>query len=1159
VSERAPSGATLRLRHVRKLDGEHRVHAVLSIGGDVVAESKSRFGFELTSEDRRRMRWYWEDHGENPPASEPMVAQTAVDGIRMAGSELFRCVFGSDDGQRLWSRAARHLDDLRIEVAASAAAVPTIPWELLRSPAPEKRLATRVQALVRSTLGRPSNRPAPSRDGLRVLLVAAPPSGQHPAPFRSVAAHLLRSSSLSGEGLRVDVLRPPTYERLAHVLAEATDEGRSYDVVHFDGHGVMVSGEMGRLVFPRRGADDQLVGGRQLARLLIGKGVRTLVLNASHVLHGAAPSTPEAATEGVEPRPRAFLSLAGEAMEDGVPSVVVLPYGVPGARASTFCSTLYDELIAGRSVGDAVTRARRVFGEDQELTVPAVAFEPSPLRLVSGSRMRLPTSLERLPEVERRVAFGADVPIAPASGFIGRDELVLQIDRAFDDHHVVLLHGGAGSGKSTTAVEFATWYARSGGLRLRDGTEGVVLFTSFEREVTPDNLFDQVGEAFEGVLKANDITWLALPEGHRRSVAVQLLEQVPMLWVFDHAESYSGDQQALAATLALLSRTGTKVLVTSRRDDHEWLGDTAERIPIPPMPWRDGVQLASALWARRAPDENPAPEQLEPLIAYASGQPLVLRVLVRQAVRHRVTDRAEAESFIARVRECEHGSADARPARALDAAIAFGLRRLDGRAGKILALLHLFQKHVDVDVLRAVGDAGAIDPAGLETREEALTLLDQIADAGVLEPLGEGRYTIHPAFPPTLERRFEESYGPADGELAARLTGAWSEAVAGLSSWWYERYRDRRVTDLSALAADEFNLLRARRLSLEREDWGVTIPCMNGLWLLYGHAGRTLEWAPLVEELVAALADPSTNSPRAGLEDEWRTAAFYRVRLARSLSQWELAERLLRDLVGWLRERADGMIGQGPNDLDETARGAIYDLAVTVQALGHLQREQARPDCVPAYEEAIELFRRIGAQREEAEAAFSIARAYGSIDGVRDLAGAERWFRRTLELLPADDRLARARAYGELGSVAFARYTEADAGGEEGEGRVEEALDAYRQALEYTPPEAIGDLAMFHAQLGNLYSELGQVARGLEHHQMALRSYEASGDVLGAGRVRYNVAVAAGTAGQLETAVLFLRDALRDLEVAGPAASEDVEHARRLLETLDSTLGSRTS
>jgi len=59
----------------------------------------------------------------------------------------------------------------------------------------------------------------------------------------------------------------------------------------------------------------------------------------------------------------------------------------------------------------------------------------------------------------------ANWPARPDVGFIGRDETLLALDRRFDRDKIVLLHAYAGSGKTTTAVEFARWYQMTGGVK----------------------------------------------------------------------------------------------------------------------------------------------------------------------------------------------------------------------------------------------------------------------------------------------------------------------------------------------------------------------------------------------------------------------------------------------------------------------------------------------------------------------------------------------------------------------------------------------------------------------------------------------------------------------------------------------------------------------
>ena len=125
----------------------------------------------------------------------------------------------------------------------------------------------------------------------------------------------------------------------------------------------------------------------------------------------------------------------------------------------------------------------------------------------------------------------------PDTGFIGRDETLLLLDRAFDAHPVVLLHAYAGQGKTATAVEFARWYAMTGGL----GPQPVVLFTSFEQPTDLDDALNQVGQLFGPLLQANGIEWHALNwPGQRRQLVMQLLRQIPVLWIWDNVEPVAG-------------------------------------------------------------------------------------------------------------------------------------------------------------------------------------------------------------------------------------------------------------------------------------------------------------------------------------------------------------------------------------------------------------------------------------------------------------------------------------------------------------------------------------------------------------------------------------------------------------------------------------------
>jgi hypothetical protein len=109
-----------------------------------------------------------------------------------------------------------------------------------------------------------------------------------------------------------------------------------------------------------------------------------------------------------------------------------------------------------------------------------------------------------------------------------------------------------------------------------------VLWSSFEHHLTADRVIGTAGDAFAGLLEANDIQWAAVTDpAKRRDTVLQVLAQLPVLWVWDNVEPVTGfpegtpsdwtqaEQNDLAELLRdLAQRTRCKVLVTSRRDEH---------------------------------------------------------------------------------------------------------------------------------------------------------------------------------------------------------------------------------------------------------------------------------------------------------------------------------------------------------------------------------------------------------------------------------------------------------------------------------------------------------------------------------------------------------------------------------------------------------------
>jgi hypothetical protein len=902
------------LRLTQHEEGENRHRVEVRLEGDGAPQvAESRFTFELTAQDREDVRWYLEEFLEYPQEPAPTIAKRVERRIEEIGKELFRGVFqGSDDARDLWANVRDRLSDVRVEVVTGVAAAVSLPWELLRDVRTDFALALTTCAFVRAQPQAPVRARLPDAGGgpVRILVVICRPKGDRDIPFRSVASRLLKGLDAEQRAdYELDLLRPPTFEQLGRALRQAREEGRPYHVVHFDGHGMYgkprtlpamvqgmsaaaqrmsLDGPRGYLAFENPDLDQnaELVGGPALGRLLYEAGVPVLVLNACRSAHNeASEQLNAAAREGNgtgddhHSQVRAFGSLAQEVMESGVGGVVAMRYNVWVVTAAQLVAELYAALARGRTLGEAVTLARKNLADRplraiaakplalQDWQVPVV-YEAVPLRIFpeTGRAEAPKIQVESGGPAGGGEAAGA-LPPPPDVGFYGRDETLLALDRTFDREQIVLLHAYAGSGKTTTSAEFARWYLKTGGV------DGPVLFTSFEQYRPLPRVLDVVGRAFSPYLERGGVHWLALDDAQRRHVALQVLAQVPVLWVWDNVEPVAGfpagtpsawsaeEQRELVDFLRALKGTKAKVLLTSRRDERGWLGDLPARIRIPAMPMVERWQLARAIAKKHR--KSLAAIDWQPLLAFTEGSPLTLTVVVSQALQG-LQSKEQVEHFVAKLRagEVEFSDEEER-SKSLGASLAYGFEQaFSEEEQRRLAVLALFQGFVQVAALRIMGapEYGNLAEVWGLGREEWIALLDRTAEVGLLTAHRRESYRIHPALPWFFRGLFERFY-PRGGLAALR---AWVKSIGALGNYWWGQYEHGNRAVIGALQFEEANLLHARRLAREYGWRREVISAMQGLRKLYSHAGRPAEWKRLVEEIVPDFVDPAGGGPLSG-------------------------------------------------------------------------------------------------------------------------------------------------------------------------------------------------------------------------------------------------------------------------------------------------------
>ncbi len=1206
----------LRLtEHAEPTAGRYRVEVALE-GAGARMTAVSTFDLAIAPQDREDLRWYLEDYLLFPLDPAPKIAERVEARMAALGEELCRGVFlGNRDATRLWDRAREQLTDTRVEVVTDVRHAASVPWELLRDPDSHTALALEAKAFVRSH-GNPTKRArgasAVGQGPIRILLVICRPRGGKDVPFRSVASKLLKGlDAAAREVVQLEVLRPPTFADLARVLRAAKQRGTPYHVVHFDGHGAFVDEEkktlpgMSAHVFGgRKGAHGYLVfessdeaerergeyvDGPKLGALLVETGVPVLLLNACRSAHADPPEKPEqAGEEDVHGEVASFGSLALEVMDKGVSGVVAMRYNVYVVTAAQFVADLYGALVDGLPLGEAVTLGRKQLDArpQREIAFAPVALQDwcVPVVYEAESMPLFPAPVSR-PEI--KLVLGGEprggeggalvgVPAAPDVGFFGRDETLLALDRAFDRHSVVLLHAYAGSGKSSTAAEFARWYQRTGGV------EGPVLWTSFERRAVLAQVLDTVGRVFEGALAKNGIQWLALDDGERRRVALQVLGQVEVLWVWDNVEPVAGfpagtasawtgeEQGELVDFLREVRGTKARFLLTSRREEQGWLGELPARIAVPGMPMRERVEFARALAGKRQARLEVVADW-KPLLEFTQGNPLAITVLVGQALRDGVRTREQVEGFVGRLRAGEGAFEDDEKegrSRSLGASLSYGFGSAFGEEDrKRLALLHLFQGFVGLSALRIMGatDADWCLPElrGL-TGEAGMMLLDRAVEVGLLSAYGGGYYSIHPAVPWFFRSMFEECYPIAQeadaGSCAKSATRAYVEAVGALGNIYHDRYGEGRRDVLVALLAEEHNLLYARDLARRHEWWRRVTSVMQGLYTLYDHTGRRAEWARLVAEVKEDFVDPDTDGPLFGREGQWSFVNFYRVQLARQALRWAEAERLQNADVLWEQQQATAVTVPLAKVSEVAHR--YRTLAVSLHTLGDIQRERGRVDCVGSYMEAAKTARRAGDRVVEADAAFNLGLVYITLPDVRNLLEAERWYRRSLELYGEEHRHGQAKCLGQLGLVAYECFSDALAAKRPGKELVEHLSAAVRfchEALDLLSLGAVGDLATIHSYLGLIYGAGGALDRALSHYQDAIRYKEQQGDLHGAAQARMSVAIDLAGANRLADARAYALAALRNFETYGDRAADKIQQIYNFVAQIDHLLTSKSS
>jgi len=1093
----------------------------------------------LGASELEDLRWYLEDYLQAPFGVYEERGSQVSGRLPVWGQAMFSSLFGSGPARDAYVKVRTRVTRSGAAEIVLRSGVPAwlgLPWELLCDPSLAAPLALDGMGLSRSL---PTKHLGESFEvggqRLRVLMVISRPGGPRDVGYRVIVRPLLhRLAAVRGQ-VEVEVLRPPTLEALAERLRAAREARTPFQIVHFDGHGLL-SGDRsgpplafggqqgeGALVFERHGGGVDHVPARRFVEVLAEAGVPVVVLNACR--SGAVGKQLEAA-------------VATRLLTAGAEAVVAMAYNVYTVAAAEFMTAFYARLFAGETVGEAVRAGRArmarrperpspkgalpladwavpVYYRRREVCFPHLRLEP---------RKRADLSLdEELDRLREPSTGGRSDPLDPEEEFVGRDGLFHTLEAVARTGHVVLLHGPAGTGKTELAKAFGRWWRDTGGV---DRPEWV-LWHSFQPGVASfdlDGVISTIGLSVFGpdfALKDRD---------SRRERLHDLLCENRLLLVWDNFESIVSMPDPTGATSPLadtgcgklkdfLRRVATDsrsvILITSRTPEN-WLG-SLQRLAVGGLAHDEAVEYANHL-LEPLPSAAPrrAARAFGELLEWLDGHPLSMRLILPHL------EDIDAAHLLAGLRGTSPLPGDIGDGRTdrLPASITYSIAHLDPADRRLLTAVCLFH---GVVVAGMLGMFSSVEQAPQRFRgidpERWVTLLDRAAHVGLLTALGEGVYGIHPALPAHLASQWRAEEPDAYSSQRAAAEQALLHAHTALGVKLFEMIRTgdaprayraigvhgRTMGHLLGYALDHRLWLRALAIAQPLDDY-------------WDRCGRDADARSWVDRALLALeasdgVPPPLDEPAGEL---WLFLVDTQTKRLIRAGDLDAAESACS-------EARDMLLAQ-PGDARQRGRftGVYHRLGDLAQARGR-------------WDDAEKWYRASLAIEDELGDRNGMAWSYRDLGGVARARArwdeAKKWYSESLTIKKEQgDRRGMALAFDGLGNL------------KENQRRWDEAKECYRQSLVIS--QDLGDqdgVARSFHHLGMVAERLGQFDEAKEWYRQSLSIAEKQRDQPARAASYYQLGRLALRLGQLDEAEqwchqsLVIAEKLNDpFRMAGP-------------------------
>ncbi len=228
------------------LDASGRVTVGVQRGEELpdFAGAPFELSWPLDGDELEDLRWYLEDYLRYPYGADGARGERIAASLPRWGEAVFASIFGSGAARDAYVSARRGGAPPEVVLRSASAGFLGLPWALMHDPDRPSPVALDLVGVSRSLpVAALAESFAVEGDVLRVLMIISRPAGADDVGYRMVARPLLERLDAVRGRVELTVLRPPTLDALARTLAAAREAGTPFQIVHFDGHGVLAGAD----------------------------------------------------------------------------------------------------------------------------------------------------------------------------------------------------------------------------------------------------------------------------------------------------------------------------------------------------------------------------------------------------------------------------------------------------------------------------------------------------------------------------------------------------------------------------------------------------------------------------------------------------------------------------------------------------------------------------------------------------------------------------------------------------------------------------------------------------------------------------------------------------------------------------------------------------